>query len=326
MIQVHLTELFARPELYHSPAGRISLFLGGPPVAPLFMLVLGYFVAASRRSAAQLLARGGLLLLVALLLNIGLNGHLLLKIRSGVFQLNPWNYVLGVDILFLASFGILVLAVLRPVLNRFRLLPLALALLIAFTTPRLNGPLTIESPMRYALAFVGGNYQWSYFPLFPWLAYPLAGYAFFHFWQRRLLRRWNSAWHWTLLAVSGITVVLTMPYGIGVASQLVDYYHHGGTFFLWTLLFLTFWMLAMSVLDTHAGQTAPLRFVKWLGRNVTIVYILQWLMIGNLGTWLFQTQSPQQLVLWYLAILTTVSGLTLVARSLISQPKNSLAP
>ena len=44
MIQVHLMELFARQEVYDSLTGKISLFLGGIPAAPVFMAVMGYFL------------------------------------------------------------------------------------------------------------------------------------------------------------------------------------------------------------------------------------------------------------------------------------------
>ena len=44
MIQVHLVELFVTNEISESRVGNVLLFLGGPPVAPIFMTVFGYFV------------------------------------------------------------------------------------------------------------------------------------------------------------------------------------------------------------------------------------------------------------------------------------------
>ena len=58
-------ELFARPDVAASGIGRLSFFLGGPPAAPLFMIVMGYYTAASRRSMGSLLLRGLKLLALA---------------------------------------------------------------------------------------------------------------------------------------------------------------------------------------------------------------------------------------------------------------------
>jgi len=58
MIQVHIMELFIDYAGQSSPVGRASLFLGGPFTAMVFMMVMGYFVAASRKSFKQNLFRG----------------------------------------------------------------------------------------------------------------------------------------------------------------------------------------------------------------------------------------------------------------------------
>jgi len=41
MIQVHVIEQFATQTLYDSLWGKISLFLGGPFCAPVFLAVMG---------------------------------------------------------------------------------------------------------------------------------------------------------------------------------------------------------------------------------------------------------------------------------------------
>ncbi len=135
MIQVHLMELFAQPGVLAGWAGRISLFLGGPPVAPVFLLVMGYFVATSRRSAGRLVWRGIKLIVLGALLNFGLNAHLLVKIRLGAIPLDPWPYILGVDILFLAGASTVMLAMLRPVLRRPAFAAAVVASVVAVLSP-----------------------------------------------------------------------------------------------------------------------------------------------------------------------------------------------
>jgi len=41
MVQVHIMELFARQDIFEDTVGKISLFFGGPPAAPVFMAVMG---------------------------------------------------------------------------------------------------------------------------------------------------------------------------------------------------------------------------------------------------------------------------------------------
>lgn len=312
MIQVHLTELFATPELFASDFGRISLFLGGPPVAPLFMAVLGYFLAASRRSVPQLLWRGMIVLGVAFALNLGLNFHLLIRIATGRFALNPLEYVLGVDILFLAALAILILAVLRPIFRASALWPLIMAIVIAGVTPLVNEGAAASTWSPYLLAFAGGDARWSYFPLFPWLAYPLLGWAFFHWRQSRTSPdRWPRGVRQGVFALSGIVVATFIGYGVEIAAELPAYYHHGLLYFCWVTVFLVFWIMVLGAVNRLAGQSLPVRYVKWLGEHVTVVYVLQWLAIGNLATWLYRTQSLAEVGGWLAAILTFVSLATL---------------
>ena len=50
MVQVHLTELFVTQDIYNSAFGKISLFLGGIPAAPVFMVMMGYFLAFVKKN------------------------------------------------------------------------------------------------------------------------------------------------------------------------------------------------------------------------------------------------------------------------------------
>ena len=53
MIQVHILELFAVPKIVESHLGKLVLFLGGPSVAPLFMVIFGYFLLSNQHSFKQ---------------------------------------------------------------------------------------------------------------------------------------------------------------------------------------------------------------------------------------------------------------------------------
>ena len=177
MVQVHLMEVFASPGVFHSLIGRVSLFLGGPLVAPVFLGVLGFFIARKRYGARELLVRGGKLLTVGLALNVGLNAHLLYRVYVVGLDANTLEFLFGVDILFSAGLSLIVLAALRLLLRSGYLEYLLLGGLVAWVAPWVSTALVVDSNLKYLLAFIAGGYEWSYFPVFPWLAYPLLGYG-----------------------------------------------------------------------------------------------------------------------------------------------------
>jgi hypothetical protein len=49
MIQVHIMEQFVSSDTYNSLIGKASMFLGGPPCAPVFLAVMGYFLAITAK-------------------------------------------------------------------------------------------------------------------------------------------------------------------------------------------------------------------------------------------------------------------------------------
>ncbi len=324
MIQVHIIEQFATEELLHSTIGRVSLFLGGPPAAPVFLTVMGYFAINSSRTFGAHVQRGLYLIGGGLLLNLGLNANLLYSIAIGRFNLDPLAFVLGADILPLAGLSVIVLALLVNAVGHHPLILLAGALLAAAIAPLLSD-LGAESALRYIVPFLWGRQWWSYFPLFPWLSYVLLGAAFgvsrrAHDQHFLLASRSRSI----LTAAVAMMLVATAPFVLPDIVELPSYYHHGLGLMLWIAAFLVVWTLFADSFERLAGGTAPLRYLKWLGRNVTTAYVIQWLLIGNIATALYRTQNLAQATLWFIGILVATSVLTAtfrsIKRSLVNAP------
>jgi len=178
MIQVHLMELFTKEEILNSNLGIGSLFFGGIPAAPVFMVIMGYFLAFGKKNPSQMTKRGIRLFLGGILLNIGLNAHLLFNIFFKAWDFNPWNYIFGADILPLAGLSLISLALFQKVAKNKYWVYFILAFAVAALS-QLFDPYQFENhSLKYILAFLIGGTSWSYFPLIPWLAYPLLGYGF----------------------------------------------------------------------------------------------------------------------------------------------------
>ncbi len=320
MIQVHIMELFAMPATYDGLAGRISLFMGGAPVAPVFMAVMGYFLYAPSKRLSYYYTRGLRLLLVAFLLNIGLNFHLLLKILVGTIRLNPYDYLFGVDILFLAALSIMIIGVLKLVFREHVILYILLALAVAAAEYAQPAHPPAGMVIKYLMAFVWGPMPWSYFPLLPWLSYPLAGYAF-HILEERYNLNANRLPLKRIIAVTAtLALLVTIHYAIDVSTALQKYYHHSLLFFLWVIVFLTAWGLLFQVVEKHRGNTKIVLWIKWMGRNVTAIYVVQWLIIGNIATAVYKTESAWTLPVWFAAI-TAGSNLIVLAWVKIKQSR-----
>lgn len=306
MIQVHIVEQFARPEILNGPPGDVSLFLGGPFAAPVFMAVMGYFIAMSKRGAWKKMLRGVWLILLGLLLNLGLNFNLLLHIFLGEIDADPLRYVFGADILPLAGLCIIFISLVEFVLKRRALPMLALAFAIPFATPYLPD---MPVQFRYFQAFFYGNASWSYFPLFPWLAYPLLGYGVkrLEIEMPSLFQKIRKNDWYALIFVILVQGLIVKAFNI--ITDLPSYYHHGILLFVWMVGFLVGWTYLATVVNNIAADLQIIKYIRWLGKHVTLVYVIQWLIIGNLAFYLNGSQYILFLLIWFVLILAATSGL-----------------
>jgi uncharacterized membrane protein len=309
MIQVHLMELLAKLEIYQGWGGKISLFLGGPPAAPVFMAIMGYFLLQSNKTVLQLLKRGVILIGLGFLLNILLNASAYIKIFSGKSELNPAYLLFGADILFLAGLSIILVTLVQKTFNRWFWAYLLLAIFVAVLSFFIK-PVNLDNSFwAYPLAFIGGNYTWSYFPIVPWLSYVLIGVWFSYFEKRYLKTVLKTG---KLLFISFFTFVFlsaSIIYAFAIATDLPAYYHHNLIFFLWVCVFLVFYSSVIALLFRLTGESIFSKALCWVGENLTSIYIIQWIIIGNLATFLYKSQDEIQLSFWYIGITACTLGL-----------------
>jgi hypothetical protein len=316
MIQVHIMEQFATQELQQTVVGKLSMFLGGPACAPVFLAVMGYFLVSPDKSAFHYLKRGGILFVGGIILNIARSANLLIHIGNGEMNLDPWPFILGADILTLAGISLLFVAILRMVFRKNGWAWLILAVGVVVAVPFLPTRAGDGSPVDYLLAFFRGPADWSYFPLFPWFGYVLLGYGF-HLLAPRFvyLIKPNPNYIAIFLLPVAVGLVLTLPWVVGVTSNLKGnhgYYHHGVLFFLWIVGFVAVWLFTLNQAESNFGNYWIMRVLRWTGRKVTLIYIIQWLIIGNIATLLFGTQDLFRVALWIpgITLATLLLGLT----------------
>ena len=107
-----------------------------------------------------------------------------------------------------------------------------------------------------------------------------------------------------------------------VITDLPEYYHHGIFLFCWNIGFMIILALTSRFIIDMAADSQIIKYFKWLGENVTVVYIVQWLIIGNLATRIHGTQYFLSLVFWFAGILAVTSVICYVYLKLRSNLKS----
>ncbi|MCX7610921.1 MAG: DUF1624 domain-containing protein [Ignavibacterium sp.] len=306
MIQVHIAESFLFQRLQQEAFGKISFFLGASPAAPVFMIVMGYFLSL-KKNLLHYIERGIVLFLGGILLNIGLNFFSLVKyFQSEIIGGNQLEYIFGVDILPFAGLSIIIIGLLKEIFYDRYYLYLITGLLVAFFSDYLPTLNEDSVPLlRYFLSFVYGCSDWSYFPLFPWLFYPLVGFSI-----KLISDKFSRKFLIPIIFISGFILILFFENNFKQIVELKNYYHHGILLAIWNLAFFIVWFFLIDKLENYLSKNPIMIYIKWIGKNVTAIYVFQWLIIGNLSMILYDSQNELQFFLWFFIVLFLSSALT----------------
>ena len=310
IVPVHILETFIDDPGRESLFGQILLVLGGPFAVPVFMFIMGYFASKSKKPLFTNILRGVKIFTLGLLLNIGLNFNLLLKIKYAGWLYNPFEYIFGVDIFYLAGLSLIFIAFLKTIKKGSAWVAIIFGFLVLGLTGYMNNLLMV-SERNYILPFIAGTYSWAYFPLFPWLAYPLIGFVF-HQCEDKILPYFFRQKIISGIMLTGIAVLVISFYkwGINITINLTDYYHHTFLFALWAIGIVILWVVFLRFLLKQFPTTYIGNFLQWLGKNITLFYVIQWLIIGNIATAIYQTQSISRYWYWFCGIFAVTVILT----------------
>ncbi|MBN2639311.1 MAG: DUF1624 domain-containing protein [Bacteroidales bacterium] len=321
MVQVILLEAFAKQYIADGITGKISMFLGGAPAAPVFLTVMGYYIAHNKHNFRYYVDRGFRLILIGILLNIGESITLWLQPGHSLVLPDFFHFLLGVDILIMAGISLIIMAAL---ISLFRgIVPVYLFLIfVVLLIPYVLPHVAQTHPDSLLLPFLYGKYPNSYFPILPWFAYVLAGYSFFQF-KRYFISdefKHNQTVKIILLIASGVVLLTTAPFGFNVSIKRILFSHHGVLFFLFCVNFVFWWLLSARAI-VYLFNNRITRYVEWLGKNVTAFYVFFMLLVGNLSLFFHKTQGYFELILWFVAFITISSLLVLGWRRLNSPRK-----
>jgi hypothetical protein len=122
-----------------------------------------------------------------------------------------------------------------------------------------------------------------------------------------------------------VIVAVSFSWGFTVSTSFFPYHHHSLLFALWVLTLLLFWIIVIWLATRNYTNAPVVLYLRWVGRHVTNFYVFQWLLIGNIGTALYKTQTTSNIVFWFFAITLVASLLVYLWRRLKSTQNHSLA-
>lgn len=258
--------------------GFAFVLAGTAPAAPVFMLIMGIFMKESKASTAKMMFRGIKLMALGYLLN-SLRFILPLFVVEELFNVNllsgmTMTYLFAVDIFQLAGLSMILLAPLRKLSEDKQWFPV-LMVLIAAIGPFLYGISTDNQILNIPLSHLWGISEFVFFPLVPWIIYPMVGMYGSSFFRKlpEYKEKKKLAVIAACLMVSGI--VLAVMFGIG------DYHRSPiGTHML-IMGFILLWFLLFAVMSKKLSDDNGLvRVMTYASNRLTEIYFVQWVLFG----------------------------------------------
>ncbi len=298
MVLSHVQLMYGSEAFIESSLGYFFDVLAGPPAAPVFMVLMGFFAVYTKKTQVKPgLKRGLIIFLVGLILNVvRMVIPYALGIHYGLFSYEGYAATFGenivfflfeVDILLFAglAYGITILLLqVRPKIT----LPI-IFFIIAIVSPYLWGIYTNNSAANIFLDLVWGSRAHVAFPIFPWLCYPVLGA-----WIGMYIIPANGATQdissenpqepqklgkhvllvGLVLLILGLIIVLT-----DIEGQIGDYYHSGaGAVFLYSGFVIVWIFLLLNLMRILEGRIQPL--IEYISINLTSIYCIHWIILG----------------------------------------------
>ena len=310
MIMIHVLDFYGLDEVRFSTFGIAIKFAIGWPAASMFVFIMGVFVGFSTSStpheeikrALSLFVLGYLLNLVRGTIPMWLSLKLGLVTYQDVAPHTPLSELLIGDVLQFAGISLLICSSLKHATNKIYIWSGA-ATAIAFLSHSVWDKYTSVTIFDELLKlFVGNEEVGAIFPIFPWAAYPIAGMAFGRFLKRKNdCDAINFTYCLKLGAVCttlGVLLTLSNP-----DYHIVTNLRSGpGVVLLMTGIVMLF-IFAIHLFVARFKATYVVSLFAFWGKNVTAIYVLQWICIG----WGLMLVGLQQL-----SMLSTLAAMLIV--------------
>ncbi len=286
MPSIHVVMLYSQAGVQESLLGDILAFIAEGPGAQLFMLIMGIgFAFSSRLTSVYIIQRTCMLLIAAYALNIfkfiiplymgWLPDNLLNDLSlSNDYSSSFFFFYIG-DVLHFAAIAFpLTYLVYR--LKHYQYWSLLLAIVIMLLSPYVWDYKTGNAPIDHVLILFNGHPPETFFPVFPWLFYPLAGLSLGYF-----LKRFNVT---KVIRIAGYTGFLLIAISLYFPPTMpqkdwLPFYRTAPADTIFHLGFVWTWLMLFQWLNKKIPDNPFFKLLTFCSKNITAIYILQWIMI-----------------------------------------------
>lgn len=299
MIVPHVILIFGTDKALYSVLGRImNDIIGTAPAAPVFMVLMGVFLAyPGEKPLPRMMSRGLRIYLLGTVLNIF---RLVIPIFLAITLLpqlgrqiiDSLHLPMGqaflemafmLDILQFAGIAFILISIMQRILRHSMFWILA-GVIIVVAAPYLWGTGENWGFWYNLVQPLWGNRlseaipHDTAFPIFPWLVYPIAGVVI----GRAMAAGRNEKWIFQRMLVAGLVLMLGGGAYLffGSMEALGDYYrmYPSGTALVlgfslvWSSFFM--WLSKRGLFQNVLG-----RLVYW-SKSLTLLYCVQWVLLG----------------------------------------------
>jgi hypothetical protein len=305
---VHVLMLYGNREVQQSLPGYILVFIAECTGAQLSMLLMGILFSFSKRPRLKrglhLIVLGYALNFCTCILLLGLN------LLPDQFLHDHGQYDKSASISFFLFAGnifhfagiawIILYFIFHLRYYPYRALYFSVAIL--FLSPMFWDIHTSISLFDYFFTLMGGHPPDIYFPLIPWLIFPLTGLTLGYFIKKKPTTIAVVGWVGCALILISFIFPSTIDNNEWLAfyrTKLPDTIFHLGFVFLWLALFR--WI------NSKIPFNRLFQFFTFCSRNITVIFVIQEILIaGCLPLAGYQT-NPLQSTLCWMAALTVIT-------------------
>jgi uncharacterized membrane protein len=280
MILQHAVIVFDKSSGSDSGLGRIIILLGTAPAAPVFMFIMGvFFINRNPSDMSYGIKRGLKLLLLGYVLNV-------VRFCLPAMTLDKYGLVLEgntspamlffiVDILQMAGLSFIIMAVTRRFVQKTWIW-ISMLFIVSIVSPVLWGCFA-EVP---GVALLWGEQDYVFFPLFPWIIYPLVGIIYGRTYSIHTKRGiWMKKSFFTGLTMIAAGAIMwhffpNEDYFVGNYARSGPVVHLVMVGFVITWMGLCFWTV------DWIPDNKIFRVLYFWSQNVIVVYFIQWILIG----------------------------------------------
>lgn len=283
---IHVVMLYSNLTVHHSAFSIPFRFIAEWPGAQLLMFLMAMTFSFSKKPTPYHIKKALLVFIAGYLLNVFkfLLPHSLECLpQSFIHDLDfshrhllTTNLVLLGDIFHFAGIALLILTVLKQ-FRYYAILGAFIACFFIIASPLFWDWHHKNIFVDHLLHLLGGKIPDAFFPLMPWLVYPLVGLSIGNYLQTP---------YCSVEAISFTGIFLLLS---GFSMQFLPLHFPGSLFWrtypdktIMHLGFVMFWVSMWLWMEPHIKKYSKNYFVRILSfcsRHITIIYLLQWIII-----------------------------------------------